>query len=183
MIRDTTPEVTPESAPTGWIVRVDGHEFVHGGEYALQFDLPETAAQFAANLLIEYGPDTQVQVVGLDELGVPLPAALPTPEATGTLDDWLADGDIPVPETVHPLDVLEGQVCRALFMEGSAREKVTLILELYKHHLSPARCRVLRRLDAPFVVARFKAALDPARVQYAEWEAAFRRARRAQAED
>lgn len=169
-------QVPPEQAPVGWVVRVDGHEFVHGGEYELQFDLPEAAAQFAADLLSEYGPDTPVQVVGLDELGVPLPGALPTPEETVTLMEWLAEVDVPVPEVWHPLDALQGQVCRALFMEGSAREKVAVILGLYRHHLSPARCGVLRRLDTAFVVARFKVALDPAWVQYAEWEAAFRRA-------
>lgn len=177
---DLTTQVTTEEAPTAWIVRVDGHEFVHGGEYELRFDLPEAAAQFASDLLVEYGPDTQVQVVGLDELGMPLSGALPTPEVTATLGEWLAEVDVPVPEVRHPLDALQGQVCRALFIEGSAREKVALILGLYRHHLSPAQCRMLRRLDAAFVVVRFKAALDPAWVQYAEWEAAFRRARRAQ---
>lgn len=183
---DVTPEImtqVPAQTPAGWIVRVDGHEFVHGGEYELRFDLPEAAAQFAADLLAEYGPDTPVQVVGLDDLGVPLPGPLPTPEETVTLMEWLSEVDVPVPEARHPLDALQGQVCRALFMEGTARQKVAVILGLYRHHLSPARSGVLRRLDAAFVVARFKAALDPAWVQYAEWEAAFRRARRAQAGD
>lgn len=87
---------------------------------------------------------------------------------------------IPVPEAVHLLDVLQGQVCRALFMEGSAREKVAVILGLNRHHLDPALCPAVRRHDAAFVVARFKAAPDPARAKSAEWEAAFRCARLAQ---
>lgn len=76
------------------------------------------------------------------------------------------------------MDVQQGQVCRALFMDGCAWEEVAVILGLHRHHLSLAHCRVLRRLDAALVVERFKAALDPARVQCAEREAAFRCARR-----
>ncbi len=71
-IRGPTFAGHTSAVPKSWIVRVGGHEYTHGNEHALPFTLAEDAAQFVLDLRADYGDDAHVEVVGLDELGLPL---------------------------------------------------------------------------------------------------------------
>lgn len=163
-----------EASPQAWIVRVDGHEFTHGHRYAMEFDLAEDAARFATDLKLEYGLDTDVEVVGLDALGVPLYEEPEAPAEPNSFDAWLVAYDLPEPQMLHPRDQQLAQITRALFLEWPAARRIELILGLYRHDLSAQRVQELRSYEPAFAIARLKQMLPATFVDYAALQAAFR---------
>jgi hypothetical protein len=176
--RATGTAAQTETTPRAWIVRVDGQEFTHGHVHALEFELPEDAARFAADLASDYGPGVQVAIVGLDALGVPVDPPLAQPEDPAQLSAWLTVNDVAAPRLRHPRDPLLAQVASALFANATAAERMDLVVALYRHDLTPTRLRVLRMMEPAFAVARLKQTLPAEFVAFAEVEAAFRAWRR-----
>lgn len=172
--RTVTVKVTPRPAPPTearavprrWVVHVDGQEFVHGHVHALPFDLAEDAAQFIADLRDEYPPDIRFQVIGLDDLGLPLPPpSLPDPAMP-----WPDDEIPPALPTPTERDRIQAQVARALFQGGPAEHRRDVIVGLYRHLLPPRHLAQLARLDPAYVIARLKAELPGPVLERAEYE-------------
>lgn len=166
-------------SPVAWIVRLDGREFTHGHVHALTFDFSEDAAQFVADLALEYGPDTQIEIVGLDDLGIPLPSIEVEPfEKSATMDDLQSELLSLTPRIRCERDRILSLVCKALFSDITPEQKRELIVELWRNTLPQKYLLVLKRLDAAFVIAKLKNSLPAEFIEYAEFEAAFRRWRR-----
>lgn len=160
------PSTEVSAVPWRWVVHFDGQEFVHGHVHALPFDFAEDAAQFIADLRDEYPPDVQFQVIGLDDLGLPLPPpSLPDPATP-----W-PDAEIPLaPPTLTERDRIQAQVARALFQHGAAKHRRDVIVGLYRHLLPPRHLAQLARLDPAYVIARLKAELPAPVLERAEYE-------------
>lgn len=167
---------TADAAPQQWIVSVDGQEFVHGHRYAMPFNLAEDAAQFIADLRDEYPPEVQFQVIGLDDLGLPLP---PPPTRDPSIP-WPETEIPPAPPMLTLRDQTLAQVARALFQSGPAEHRRDVILGLYRHLLLPRQLGDLARLDPAYLISRLKAKLPSAvleRAEYEVWLSALRQLR------
>lgn len=72
----------------------------------MEFDLAEDAARFAADLGLDYGPETVVELVGLDALDMPLDQPFEAPFEPEAFGAWLAAYDVAPPELRHFRDQL-----------------------------------------------------------------------------
>lgn len=169
--------VDPKSAPSCWVVQIDGHEFTHGNHHALPFATPEEAAQFVADLRADHGPEAVIQVVGLDALGLPVAAmfeAAPAPEG-----QW-DDAEPPRPSVRTAWEQTVELVADALFLDAPASHRMEVVAALWRHDLLPRQLRELKKYDPAFAVARLKAVLPQEFVQYAAWRVGLRRLRAAE---
>lgn len=164
---------TPDCLPESWIVRLEGYEFTHGNVHAMLFSLREDAIQFALDLKSEYGKDTSIDIVGLDDLGLEFTSLeeLYLPE---TDDEWQAEIQALCPHLTTGREKTLQLVAKALFLDGTAEYRLNLILGLWRHDLLPSHVKELRSLDAPFVLARLKIILPSSFIVYAELESEFR---------
>lgn len=164
-----------EREATYWIVRVNGHEFVHGGEQALILKSEDDVAQFTADLIAEYGNEARIEVVGIDELGIPLPSPIEPIKDNDDFQFWMTEYDIPYPKIENHTDKILSQVCKALFMQAPPKEKVEIIIGSYGDYLRRTHIKALRYSDPAFVVANLKRVLPSDFVQFAEISAAFKK--------
>lgn len=161
-------------APASWIVKLDGQEFVHGHHHALPFDSCEDAARFAADLLAEYGAETSIELVGLDELGLPLPP--PHHELPKTIEEyeqWCGELEQIEPRVTCHKDRTLKLVAKAIFTEAPAKHKIDLIIQLMGNYLRQRDVSLLRSLEPAFAVAAYKRSIPANYLEYAELEVAL----------
>lgn len=118
------------SAPSSWVVRVDGYEFTHGNDHALTFELLEDAAQFVEDLRADYGTEATNEVIGLDTLGLPVPALTDALVVPTRFPEGLEDIAPAQPQVRTARERTLELVADALFLSAPAAYRLDLVVEL-----------------------------------------------------
>jgi len=135
---------------SAWIVKLDGHEVTNHGDNALTFDLHDDALDFAYQLRSEYGPDAHVEIILLDDLGLPVAHESDTPASGMNERDFL------LADPTTPLSRATDLIVKAVYYHSPAPHKKALLLALYAPLLPKWAWATLARLEPEFLVAALK---------------------------
>jgi len=144
---------------------MDRQEVVQPGGWPLEFNDPEQALQFLEDLRIEFGPEVELRIQGLDSLGLPLEIE---PEFLNL------DATYPDPPAITPRERLTMHVAKAVFLNQAPEFRRELLLALYRDWLPARNLQALERLEPAVLMAFCKSTLPPEVASWASVHAALK---------